>query len=355
MRTPSKGQPAEETAGHVAGLPHAKAHLESIPAPIAPLELPMGTTDLLLFGGSFDPVHRWHIEGPLRVAAAVARARGESLFGGARADCSVCVVYIPAASSPLKGYGPRGSGADRVAMLEAALNAARAGHTSASHANPSHANPSHASSNHALSHSLSHAVVPQRDQSAGPIPAIQSTPHVAALGSVSHVVVHTRIWEDELRRAAWAIAHSSGSVHAGSVGQTSLGVPSPSYTIDTVRRLRTLVGADITLRLIIGVDQALNFHAWREARALLALAEPLVMPRDGIDHGDALVGALLYLADRTGWNDEEVQAWRQRLVTGVPLEPVASTHIRDLLAQDKSTPMLDPSVRAYIDAKGLYR
>ena len=61
---------------------------------------------IALFGGSFDPVHTAHV--------AVARA--------AKTQAALDkVVFLPAAQSPLKKWGPIASGALRTEMLRAAL------------------------------------------------------------------------------------------------------------------------------------------------------------------------------------------------------------------------------------------
>jgi nicotinate-nucleotide adenylyltransferase len=65
-----------------------------------------------VFGGTFDPPHRWHV----KVATAV-RAR---LFGPRG-----WIVFVPAARSPLKSGGPAAPAKDRVAMLRLATRAVR--------------------------------------------------------------------------------------------------------------------------------------------------------------------------------------------------------------------------------------
>ncbi len=70
--------------------------------------LPFGPPDarVLVFGGTFDPPHRGHVEQPPRARLAV------------DADW---VLYVPAARSPHKEGGPEADGGDRVRMLRAAL------------------------------------------------------------------------------------------------------------------------------------------------------------------------------------------------------------------------------------------
>ncbi|MCA9293845.1 MAG: nicotinate (nicotinamide) nucleotide adenylyltransferase [Phycisphaerales bacterium] len=61
---------------------------------------------VVVFGGSFDPPHRGHIELPLDAARAIG------------ADW---VLYMPAAQSPHKDRAPGASAEDRLGMLRAAL------------------------------------------------------------------------------------------------------------------------------------------------------------------------------------------------------------------------------------------
>lgn len=65
-----------------------------------------GPRKVLIFGGSFDPPHRGHVELPFEAAR--------------RLDCDE-VVFVPARVNPLKQDNPPCPGEDRIAMLEAAL------------------------------------------------------------------------------------------------------------------------------------------------------------------------------------------------------------------------------------------
>ena len=129
-----------------------------------------------------------------------------------------------------------------------------------------------------------------------------------------------------------------------------------SYTVDTLRDL-TCRFPGITFRLIIGADQAESFHRWREAGAILDLAEPAVMLRGDSAHFDAGVAGLLE-SMAPHWTTEELEAWRARIVKA-PTIDASSTEARALLAShspdDKRlSQLLLPEVLDYISRSGLY-
>lgn len=117
------------------------------------------------------------------------------------------------------------------------------------------------------------------------------------------------IWTDELDRARWSREHRRK--------------PSPSYTIETLRRLRSIVPARVRLRLLIGSDQVCDFHRWREPREIIRLAEPLVMAREP----SAWVSSIYSSLAGDFWTREERRAWCARVAPNFPLE-AASTSVR---------------------------
>ena len=150
-------------------------------------------------------------------------------------------------------------------------------------------------------------------------------------------IPQSSIWDDELVR-------SRGS-HA------------PSYTIDTLHRLRqcfaqTRAGSP-ALRLLLGSDQVLAFHRWREPREILKLAPPLVMLR-GTDSSQLLEA----LKQTSFWTRPELQIWAESLVS-ISRSDISSTQVRELLEAgvDSSdlASVIAPAVLKYIAARGLYR
>lgn len=121
------------------------------------------------------------------------------------------------------------------------------------------------------------------------------------------------MWTDELDRALWA-------------RQQGLRESGPSYTIDTLRRLRQVIPKHITLRLLIGSDQVAKFHTWKEPREIMELAEPLVMPREPV----VMVSSVFSALDGEFWSREERIAWCQRIAPIFPME-AASTDVRQLI------------------------
>lgn len=135
------------------------------------------------------------------------------------------------------------------------------------------------------------------------------------------------VWTDELDRAA---------------------ANEPSYWFSTLQRTRACIGSR-TLAFIIGADQAAQFHRWREPRAMLELARPLVLPRGSIASAVALRREL---AESGFWNEKELDRWAESFVE-VDAVQAASTDVRDAKGGVQDTP-LRPNVLAYVKAQGLY-
>lgn len=219
------------------------------------LAVPQRVGQLIVFGGSFDPPTRAHLE--------LARAARDAAVPDA------WLVLVPAARSPHKDTAPSASNEDRLAMLGLAVRA----------------------------------------------------------------VPRAVVWTDELDRA--------------SAGQ-------PSYMIQTIRRLGSLWPHPPALRLLIGADQAIAFDRWRDARALIQLAEPLVLLREPIDTEAALIDRL---AATGAWSKAELDQWG-RWIAPVGTIPASATQVRAALAgggpDAELEPLLDPAVLSYIRAHQLY-
>lgn len=123
-----------------------------------------------------------------------------------------------------------------------------------------------------------------------------------------------------------AVAHLGDAVR---VEPIEASLPSPSYTVDTVRAL--LARERLAPTLVMGADSYASRHAWREWAALERLVDLLLIGRAGVaDPPDAPVATRLPDLSST-----EV---RRRVAAG---EPIGW--------------MVPPAVEALIDAHGLYR
>jgi len=116
----------------------------------------------------------------------------------------------------------------------------------------------------------------------------------------------------------------------------------PSYTVDTLRQLRSQA-PDNELFLIIGGDVAAGFPGWREPEEVLSLATLAVAKRRGTSRA-AVNGALLKV--RGG---ERTQFFR------MPRIGVSSTMIRRRVRARQPIRYLVPdAVAGYIEAHHLY-
>ena len=158
-------------------------------------------------------------------------------------------------------------------------------------------------------------------------------------------------------------APAEAELRSASTGQRP--VATPSYTIDTVRRLKqTLKKAD-RLYFLIGIDAFRDIAKWREAKALLAECAFVVASRPGFslrDVAEALPDGLRPPAAVTkpfqkqaASGDLVLPGLTLHLLEGVQ-QNVSATTIREAAAQGKPLgKWLDPKVAEYVRKMGLYR
>jgi nicotinate-nucleotide adenylyltransferase len=132
----------------------------------------------------------------------------------------------------------------------------------------------------------------------------------------------------------------------------------PGFTIDTLKRLRGALGADVPLVFIIGADQLHAFHSWRSWRELFTLAHFAVGERPGFPVvRDALppeVGA--EYGARAAPPAALATSSAGRIVA-FPMTQlgIAASALRGRLASGRSVRYLLPhEVLAYIRTHGLY-
>ena len=168
--------------------------------------------------------------------------------------------------------------------------------------------------------------------------------HVLAHGLVDHVVVVPARLSPHKDADGAPIADRLAMVALAFAGRKRVTVDprettrdGPSYTVDTLRALAAEHPGD-GWRLIIGADNLPGLPRWREAPAILALAEVVVLPRGGAEPRIP----------------EGLDPARFRLASGFD-EPVSSTGIRAMLAAgDLPARDLPAAVAAHIRAHGLY-
>ncbi len=180
------------------------------------------------------------------------------------------------------------------------------------------------------------------------VPAARS-PHKSAGPTASD--------DDRIAMLGLALAAEPGAAistleteRAGRAGADHGAPAPPSYTIDTIRELRALLGPAPRLRLFLGADQAALFHTWKDARDLIALAEPVVALREPHTTPDSLLRAMA-----PHWSAAELDGWRGRIVPAALL-PASATALRAAPSPDHPTISRDlhPDVREYIVTRRLY-
>jgi nicotinate-nucleotide adenylyltransferase len=133
-----------------------------------------------------------------------------------------------------------------------------------------------------------------------------------------------------------------GQMHRVTVDPRETLRNSPSYTVDTLRELRS-ENPGATLYLLIGEDQAHKLQSWHEAAALPALAIICVAARaDSSGNYSRFDGISVDLPGFT--------------VLNMPTMAVSATDIRQRVGAGESVaPLVFEPVARYIDQHLLYR
>jgi nicotinate-nucleotide adenylyltransferase len=139
----------------------------------------------------------------------------------------------------------------------------------------------------------------------------------------------------------------------------------PSYTIDTVRRVKASLKSGDTLFLLIGMDAFADIAKWRESEALFAECEFIVGGRPGYSLADIANALPESLRPRA----EVTKPFHKQPATGDLVLPGATVHLLGDLHQPASATaireaaaagkplgrFLEPAIVEYIRKTGLYR
>jgi nicotinate-nucleotide adenylyltransferase len=119
--------------------------------------------------------------------------------------------------------------------------------------------------------------------------------------------------------------------------------PGPSYTVETLDRLRAAWGPQAAFWFIIGLDSLASLRAWRDPAGLLARTRLAVADRPGVAIDlPALTAALPQLPARLDW-------------IPAPLIAISASDLRARAAAGRSLRYLVPdAVAAYIADHHLY-
>jgi len=113
---------------------------------------------------------------------------------------------------------------------------------------------------------------------------------------------------------------------------------SPSYTIDTIRELRSGLGAAEEIHFIMGGDSLVEFFTWKDPLELLGACRFAVVPRPGVSLDDA-----------------DPRILDRATIIAAPEMSIASRDIRERARLGRTIRYLVPApVESYIHEKKLY-
>lgn len=161
---------------------------------------------------------------------------------------------------------------------------------------------------------------------------------------------------DRLAMLAAAVAGHPSFVVSALEGQRS----GPSYSVDTLLRLRRELDRAVRLFFVVGMDAFVEIGSWKDYRQLPLLADLVVIDRPR-QLPPALVETIRDRFPDYQWDGEE-GAWRAPAFPGLirPLAmepvPISSTEVRRRArGGGELAALVPPAVAEYIRGRGLYR
>lgn len=145
-----------------------------------------------------------------------------------------------------------------------------------------------------------------------------------------------KLLEPELRLHLTRLAVADNKRFA--VSDTEIRRKGTSYTIETIRELETMYEHP-TLYLIVGADNLLTFHQWREYRSIMDRCTLVALRRPGF-----------------GLTNLREEILSKTIILEVPYLEVSSTEIRNRIQQGKSVRYMVPdAVLHEIEKRRLYK
>jgi nicotinate-nucleotide adenylyltransferase len=113
----------------------------------------------------------------------------------------------------------------------------------------------------------------------------------------------------------------------------------PTYTVDTLRGLKEIYGADVDLFFVTGADAIVEILAWKDHEEVFELAHFIAATRPGYD-----LGAI------------QSSSHPEITVMNIPALAISSTDIRRRVAAGLPIRYLVPEgVKSYVEKAGIYR
>jgi len=130
-------------------------------------------------------------------------------------------------------------------------------------------------------------------------------------------------------------------------------MPMPSYTIDTLRLLQNTHISSSEFSIIMGLDNWLQIHKWKDYASIVIEYPILVIPRFGgnaDDNEESFYSQLVQLGCRAAIHSDT------RMIKDMPLSNISSTFIREEIKNGKNVlPYIGYDVNAIINRNNLYR
>ncbi len=127
-----------------------------------------------------------------------------------------------------------------------------------------------------------------------------------------------------------------------------------SYTIDTLKSIRSEIGNDKSLSMILGLDAFKSFTSWKDWKAIVETCHIIICSRPGYEIDSTLDD---FLANRVTQNSDDLKTHKAGKIyfCDVTQLDISATMIRQKIKKKQSCNYLTPAkVCDYIETQKLY-
>lgn len=161
----------------------------------------------------------------------------------------------------------------------------------------------------------------------------------------------------KMLQLACQFANQQQSAIQLTIDETELSLPTPSYTVNTLRQIRRKLGNEISVCFFLGEDSLYTLNKWKDWQSLMSLCHLVVMRRETAPKTRSQYDVTWLKQHLCEQQEILAQApYGKIYMCDTPLVTVSSSYLRQQLRTDvtHAKPWFSESLYEYITSQNIY-